>query len=300
MALGIWISAIRLRTLPLALAAISVGSSFAFYEGKGDPSILTLTLITSLMLQILSNLANDYGDFEHGIDDKSRVGPERAMQSGRISKKQMLVGIVIATLLAFLFGCLLLIKAFYPDHIGQLFVFLGLGILSILGAYKYTAGKNPYGYRAFGDLAVFIFFGIIGVFGSYWIFTKSFNIYVLLSAFGFGLLIVSVLNLNNMRDLEADKAAGKRTLAVVLGIKQAMIYQSFLISAGALGVIISYMGFLPIKVGLGSIIIAFILFRLLNSIVKKEGVALDQYLSKVAVITLILSLLPWFSIIMDL
>ena len=133
------------------------GSSFAYAQGTFSVTILSLALSTAILLQILSNLANDYGDFQHGADDDSRVGPERAMQSGKISKSQMLLGILIVAKASFLFGCWLLIEAFYPEQLGQLLFFLGLGIFSIIGAYKYTAGKNPYGYKAYGDLAVFIF-----------------------------------------------------------------------------------------------------------------------------------------------
>jgi 1,4-dihydroxy-2-naphthoate polyprenyltransferase len=294
-----WISAIRLRTLPLSASSILAGSAFAFQQGKGDPSILTLTLITAFLLQILSNLANDYGDFRQGTDDESRVGPERVMQSGRLEIRAMKTGIALTAFLAFVVGCILLYNAFFPDHISQLLIFLGLGILSIIGAYKYTVGKNPYGYRAFGDLAVFVFFGLIGVFGTYWLYSKEFQILVLLAAMGFGFLITSVLNLNNLRDLEADKGAGKRTLAVILGMGPAKNYQ-FLLFIGGVGLIsYSYLNAFGQKLGLASIFIGLLFAPIMILIFKKDGKDLDPYLKWVALITLMLSILPWFGLVLN-
>ncbi len=288
-----WISAIRLRTLPLAAASILAGSFFAANGGNLDPTVFVLSLLTAFLLQILSNLANDYGDFSHGVDDGTRVGPQRAVQSGAISARSMFLAVLFTGSLSFASGLSLLYFAFYPDYLFELLIFLGLGIGSIIGAYRYTAGKNPYGYRAFGDLAVFVFFGLIGILGSYWLHAKAFSLDTLCAALGFGFLIVSVLNLNNLRDLEADKAAGKRTLAVILGPKRARSYQAFLFGLGVFLVSLSYLMAIGWSYALGAILIGMTFFRIMFRISTLQGAELDPYLKQVALSTLFLSVLPW-------
>ncbi len=157
-----WLSAIRLRTLPLALASIGMGSFLAASLGQFSLKICVLCSLTTILLQILSNIANDYGDSIHGADSLERQGPKRAVQSGQISAKHMLQAIIVLAVLAFCTGIYLLYEALQDASRQTIFFFLGLGILSIMAAITYTAGKKPYGYMGLGDISVFIFFGLVG------------------------------------------------------------------------------------------------------------------------------------------
>lgn len=220
-----WLGAARLRTLPLAASSIITGSALGWHDSNNPWSIFILALLTCIVLQILSNFANDYGDYEKGTDNASRVGPTRALQSGNINKKQMKNAIVITSLLALIVGIALLLASF--QNSGKILIalmFFLLGIVSIGAAYKYTAGKNPYGYRGLGDLAVFLFFGIIGVAGTFYLHTLKWNPSILLPASAIGLFSTAVLNLNNMRDHVNDKASGKITTVVRLGFDKAKWY----------------------------------------------------------------------------
>lgn len=223
-----WISALRLRTLPLALATVGTGTFLAIQHQKFDWNIFAWAVLTTVLLQVLSNLANDYGDSQHGADSEHRVGPERAVQSGIISSSEMRVGIIVLVLLSLLSGIMLLNVAFGLGS-KQFFIFLGIGILSIIAAYTYTAGKRPYGYAGLGDLMVLIFFGLVGVGGSYYLFDSVVEISILLPALAIGLLATGVLNINNMRDLESDELAGKITIPVRLGFTKAKSYHYVLL-----------------------------------------------------------------------
>ena len=223
-----WISALRLRTLPLALSTVGMGSFMAIEHQVFDKTILGWAVLTTVLLQILSNLANDYGDFQNGADSALRVGPERAVQSGLISSGEMKIAILIFVLLSLISGVKLLEVAFGLGSI-DFYVFLGFGILSIIAAYTYTAGKRPYGYAGLGDIMVLIFFGLLGVAGSYYLFSKSITIDILLPSVALGFLATGVLNINNMRDVEADKNAGKNTIPVRYGRKNALGYHWFLL-----------------------------------------------------------------------
>jgi 1,4-dihydroxy-2-naphthoate octaprenyltransferase len=220
-----WIKAARLRTLPLALSSILMGAALAFINSfhVSFQSIL-LAILTTLLLQILSNFANDYGDGIKG-SDKNRSNGDRMVQSGKISSRQMLITIIITSFLTFTVGSILLFKVFGIQKLIYLSVFMTIGVLAIIAAIKYTVGKNAYGYNGFGDVFVFIFFGVVGVVGSYFLFAKSFSIITVSGAFFTGLLSCGVLNMNNMRDYENDKTSNKNTLVVVIGLKYARIYQ---------------------------------------------------------------------------
>ncbi len=222
--LKVWISALRLRTLPLASASIILGSLLAAAEGKLDIVIAVLCLVTAILLQILSNLANDYGDAIHGADNEQRRGPRRATQSGDIPADKMKQAIWLFAVLSFAAGCLLIRN----DSL----LFLLLGILAIVAAITYTAGPRPYGYVGLGDLFVFVFFGLVGVLGSYFLQAHSFNPVLLLPAASCGFLSVAVLNINNIRDIESDRSAGKITIPVRLGRERAIIYHWSLLGAG--------------------------------------------------------------------
>ena len=227
-----WIHAFRLRTLPLSLSGIILGTFLAASAGFFKTDIFILAISTTLFLQILSNLANDYGDFINGADNENRVGPQRAVQSGVISPREMKNMIIIFVILSFISGLALLFSAFQFQHIAKILFFLVLGIAAIIAALKYTAGKNPYGYKGLGDIFVFLFFGWVAVAGSYFLFSQQFEALILLPASAIGMFSTGVLNVNNMRDRETDKKVGKITIPVRLGEQNAKTYHLFLI-AGA-------------------------------------------------------------------
>ena len=234
-----WIHAMRLRTLPLAASCILTGAAAAKAEGFSNNLILTLTLCTTFLLQILSNFANDYGDFSHGVDNDNRIGPQRAMQSGAITEQQMKRALVLTTVITLVTGICLLWYVFSPQ--GQFIralLMLLLGLFAIAAAIKYTVGKNPYGYRGLGDLFVFIFFGPIGVMGTFFLLTSDINAFILLPACTIGFFSTAVLNLNNLRDHENDRATGKRTLIVQMGFINGKIYQSVLVALGTISLIV--------------------------------------------------------------
>ncbi|NOQ70503.1 MAG: 1,4-dihydroxy-2-naphthoate octaprenyltransferase [Crocinitomix sp.] len=228
---GAWISAMRLRTLPLSFSVILMGSALAYSAQHAtyppyQYSWLTfsLILITTLLLQILSNLANDYGDAKKGADNEGRIGPVRAIQSGIISPQEMFKGIVITSLLALISGIWLLLEAFDYNLNGTFILFIVLGLASIAAAIKYTVGKRAYGYSGLGDLFVFMFFGLVGVLGTFYLQTKMLAWPALFPAITMGCLSVAVLNLNNMRDRENDQKVGKNTLVVKFGFAWSKSY----------------------------------------------------------------------------
>jgi 1,4-dihydroxy-2-naphthoate polyprenyltransferase len=224
-----WLSAARLRTLPLAFSGIIMAAFLAKSKGMFSWAIFLWTLLTTVLLQVLSNFANDYGDTQNGADQAGRVGPMRAVQSGAISPQQMLKGIYSIGFLALLSGLVLLYVSFDGFFNKYFFGFLGIGILAIIAAYTYTAGSKPYGYAGLGDVSVFLFFGIVGVLGTQFLFTKTINLLDVLPAVASGLLATGVLNINNIRDIESDKKAGKITIPVRLGRFKALRYHLVLI-----------------------------------------------------------------------
>ena len=190
-----WVSAARLRTLPLSISGIIVGSAIAIQEGFFNIVIFSLALGTTLGLQILSNFANDYGDGIKGTDNDERVGPARAIQSGLITHKEMKQGIVVTAFATLLLAILLIYSSFGKENAGYALLFFILGLAAIAAAIKYTVGNNAYGYRGLGDVFVFVFFGIVAVFGSYFLYSLKFSWEVLLPAFAIGFLSSAVLNL---------------------------------------------------------------------------------------------------------
>jgi 1,4-dihydroxy-2-naphthoate octaprenyltransferase len=222
--IAVWIDAMRPRTLPLATASIIMGSALAASRPPFSWSVTLLAITTAILLQILSNLANDYGDSQHGADSTVREGPQRAVQTGAISSKGMLLAMLITALLSTVSGLALLWVAFGQQAGQYFFVFVILGATAILAALGYTAGIRPYGYAGLGDLAVLIFFGWVAVMGSYFLNTKRLDWDILLPATSCGLLAVAVLNINNIRDRNSDKLAGKNTIPVRLGLQAARLY----------------------------------------------------------------------------
>ena len=229
-----WIHAFRLRTLPLALSNTIIGSCLAAADDRFRWSIFGLAALTTVLLQIMSNMANDYGDFVNGKDTAERIGPKRMVQSGEITPKTMLRGIIAIGLLCAVSGVALIIIGTAGIPVTNMLLFGFLGLAAIAAAIKYTVGKNPYGYRGLGDLFVFIFFGLVGVIGTYFLHTQFFRWDILLPASAIGMLSTGVLNMNNMRDYEADKNAGKKTIVVAMGVKKAAYYHLFLVGGAAL------------------------------------------------------------------
>ncbi len=226
-----WLESLRPRTLPLAFASIVVGASLAWWQSVFDPAVTLLALLTAGLLQILSNLANDYGDAEKGSDKPGRIGPLRGMQKGVITQQQMKVALIITVVLICLSGLALVSVACHSltDVLG----FLLLGLLSIIAAITYTVGTRPYGYMGLGDISVLIFFGWLSVVGSWYLQSHSLTFSVFLPATASGLLATAVLNINNLRDIDSDRENGKNTLAVRLGPVLARRYHAGLL-AGAL------------------------------------------------------------------
>jgi 1,4-dihydroxy-2-naphthoate octaprenyltransferase len=233
-----YIEAARLRTLPLSVSGIIVGSFIAASQNSFNWLICLLALLTTIGFQIISNFANDYGDGIKGTDNEHRIGPKRAIQSGVISPKQMLKAIIISIIITFLIAVSLIYVSFGKKDFLNASVFFILGILSIIAAVKYTVGNKAYGYSGFGDLFVFLFFGLLSVCGSYYLYTKQLNIKVFLPAFSIGFLSVGVLNLNNMRDRESDIKSKKNTLVVKIGGKRAKYYHFSLLIASFLSALL--------------------------------------------------------------
>ncbi len=228
--IGVWIKAFRLRTLPLALSSTILGSLLAFADKKFSWIIFLLAICTTLFLQVLSNLANDYGDALHGADNEKRLGPQRVTQSGLVARSQMFTMIVIFVVLSLISGSLLIISGLHDAGLIKIVCFFILGISAIAAAIKYTVGKNPYGYVGLGDIFVFIYFGLAGVAGTYYLHVGTFDPWILLPAASIGMLSSCVLNLNNMRDVESDSLTGKRTLVVRIGKKSAKAYHVALLT----------------------------------------------------------------------
>mgnify|MGYP000187403502 FL=1 len=297
-----WIKAARLRTLPLSISGIIMGSFIARWKllqngETWDFTIFALALLVTLLYQVLSNYANDYGDGVKGTD-KNRIGEaeQRAVASGKISASQMRNAVILFALLSLVTTFYLLYKAFFPNFINEFYTFIGLGVACILAAIGYTVGKKPYGYLGLGDIMVFIFFGLVSVCGSYFLFTKSFDWDILLPASAIGLLSAAVLNLNNMRDIENDEKSGKKTLALRLGFKNAMIYEMIILVLPPILVLMYMMINHLQEQGKYYAFIFFVTVFPLMSLRRKimavkEPKELDPFLKQVAMITFVMSIL---------
>lgn len=297
-----WIQAARLRTLPLSMSGIIMGSFLAKWrlsEQKHvwDWKIFALAMLVTLLYQILSNYANDYGDGVRGTDKiRMQEAEQRAVASGKISATQMKTAVISVAVLALIATLALLYISFAPDFGKEFFIFIGLGIASILAAIAYTVGKKPYGYMGLGDIFVFIFFGLVGVCGSYFLFTKTFHWDTLLPAAAIGLMSVAVLNLNNMRDMESDRIAGKKSLALRLGFRNAMFYQIIILQFPLILILI----FLGVNNFIAEqnyyvFIVMILLFPMAKMrrkiLTVKEPRELDPFLRQVGLMTLMMAIL---------
>ena len=290
-----WIQAARLRTLPLSVSGIIVGSAYAYYQGFSDWKIVVLALLTTLGLQVLSNYANDYGDGVKGTD-ANRIGEKRLVAAGVITAEQMKKAVIITAILTFIIALLLIYVAFGKENFALSLIFILLGIGSIGAAIKYTVGKSAYGYSGFGDLFVFIFFGLVSVVGSNFLFTHFIDWKLFLPAISIGLLSVAVLNLNNMRDIENDKIAGKNTLVVKMGLENAKKYHEFLILTPFVLMILFS---LVIKLSFYAMILVFFILAVHLKTIKKSNKYedFDPELKKVALSTFALSILFWLTLV---
>ncbi|MES2746791.1 MAG: 1,4-dihydroxy-2-naphthoate octaprenyltransferase [Bacteroidota bacterium] len=287
-----WIQAARVRTLPLSVSGILVGSFYAMSQAMFNWKIVIFALLTTLGLQILSNFANDYGDGMKGTDNEDRIGPKRAIQSGLISPQAMKRAMIVMSVITLFFAISLIYFSFKDQYLYYSLAFLFLGILAIASAIRYTVGKNPYGYRGYGDVFVFIFFGLVSTFGIYFMFSKAFDGLLMLPATAIGFLSVGVLNLNNMRDEESDTKANKNTLVVKMGGAWAKKYHFFLvISAMVLVLLFAYLN----RFNFDQYIFIVAYFPLASHLMtvykNKNPKLLDPELKKLAISTFILSIL---------
>ena len=299
--ISIWIEAARLRTLPLAVSSIITGSALARFDGAFHWRILMLALLTAVFLQILSNLANDYGDAVKGTDNAGRIGPSRAVQSGAITPAQMRKGIAFTAFAAIFTGTWLIREGLSGLPLKDYIVFLFLGLASVIAALTYTLGKKPYGYSGLGDIAVFLFFGLIGVFGTYFLHRHELSWGAALMAAVIGLFSMGVLNLNNMRDMENDQRCGKITIAAKLGLARAKAYHSFLIISGLLGAAV----FTALNYKSDGQLAIFLIFpifiRDINAVSRiKDHRELDPFLKKLALSTFIFSVLFGIGLVLPL
>jgi 1,4-dihydroxy-2-naphthoate octaprenyltransferase len=287
-----WIEAARPRTLPLAIASILLGNFLAYAAGKFSFLTAILAILTTLLLQILSNFANDLGDSKNGVDNKNRKVALRAVQTGKISPSEMKNAVIITASLSFISGISLLYFALQYANPQTIIAFIMLGLLAILAAIAYTVGKKPYGYIGLGDLSVFLFFGWVGTFGTYYLQTEILNYYILIPASGCGFLSVAVLNLNNLRDIENDRKTGKNSIPVRIGKIYGFYYQKTIMLLGVCTFIIylMYQG-KPIQLSQNIIIMAgwYPLVQIIKQLNSKMTPAqIDPYLKKTALSTLFL------------
>ncbi len=287
----VFIKAARLRTLPLSLSGIIVGTGLAASIGLFDLKIFIFALLTTIGFQVLSNFANDYGDGIKGTDN-NRVGEQRLVGSGVITARQMKQAVIITTLLTLTVALLLIYFSFGKENFTYSIFFFVLGILAIAAAIKYTVGKSAYGYSGFGDLFVFIFFGLVSVVGSYFLYTKELEWTTFFPAISIGMLSVGVLNLNNMRDRENDAKVGKKTLVVKIGDEFAKYYHYYLLISAILFSIL----YTIIKIKLVTnliFIIAFIPigFHLVRVYRNEDPKELDPELKKLALSTFLFAIL---------
>ena len=296
-----WIEAARLRTLPLSVSGIIVGSMYALANPTDDVltptevfnwKLFAFAILTTLGLQILSNFANDYGDGIKGTDNEDRVGPKRTIQSGVITPQAMKSAIILTSGLTLFSAIYLIYLAFGAHNLGYSLFYLILGIAAIASAIRYTVGNSAYGYRGFGDVFVFVFFGLVSTLGVNFLYSKQLDAILILPATAIGFLSVAVLNLNNMRDEASDRKSGKNTLVVKMGIENAKKYHYFLI-VGAMVLVLIFALLSHFHFDQYLFLIAYLpLVKHLITVRKNQNnKLLDPELKKVALSTFALSVL---------
>jgi 1,4-dihydroxy-2-naphthoate octaprenyltransferase len=293
-----WMEAVRLRTLPLSVSGILVGSAAAFYTGKGSWLVLLLALVTTISYQILSNLANDLGDGLKGTDNANRIGPARSIQQGTITVAQMKRGIALFVFISVIFSGLLIYfgTRLMPWNTGVFYIVLASAC--IVAAITYTVGQMAYGYIGLGDPMVLLFFGIVTVCGVYPLHTGELDLQLFLPASGIGLLSTAVLNLNNMRDYNNDKQMGKRTLVVMMGQDFAKLYHAFLLLAGISCLVIWTVSLKIDWIVISYLPLAVLLFHLRKVMGVKQAKAYDPELKVVALSVFATSLLLFLLLVL--
>jgi len=294
--LSAWINAARLRTLPLSVSGVLVGTALANFYGEGNNFVFILALLTAIGFQITSNFANDYGDGVKGTDNEERIGPKRALQSGILTRKELKRGIIISIIINILLVFAVVYLSFGLENIEYFFLFMALGGLSIWAAIKYTIGSSAYGYRGFGDVFVFIFFGLLAVLGSMFLYTNNITFMSILPAISIGVLSTGVLNLNNLRDHDSDKNANKNTLVVQMGYTNGIKYHTILLLVGLLSIMAFIILNFRCYVQLMPLVVFFpILFHLKRVYRTEKPTLLDPELKKLAVSIFLLAMLFYIS-----
>ena len=281
----------RLRTLPLSLSGIILGSAAAFHNSYWDTLVFMLAMGTTISFQVLSNFANDLGDSQKGTDNSYRIGPMRSVQSGEISKSTMKKAVILTSVISFILAGLLIYFASKNMSISTIWFYIVLSILSVFAAISYTVGKKAYGYHGLGDLMVLFFFGGVSVLGVYSLYAPEFLLENILLAVFVGLLSVAVLNLNNMRDYINDKASGKNTLVVKMGPNMAKIYHSFLILFGLGALIMYFLNTSNNDLFFSLFPALFLMLHLKKVLATKKAKEFDPELKKVALLTFSISVL---------
>jgi 1,4-dihydroxy-2-naphthoate octaprenyltransferase len=227
--------AARLRTLPAAVAPVLVGTALAGHDGEFDPLAFVAALLGALFIQVGTNLSNDYSDARRGADTEDRLGPVRVTAGGLVPPRQVLIATYVTFGLAVLCGIYLIVVAGW--------VLLAIGAASILAGVLYTGGPRPYGYAGLGELFVFLFFGIVAVTGSYYVQTQELVWEAFAASVPVGCIATAILVVNNVRDLETDRRAGKRTLAVRMGRARTRVFYAALL-------VVAYLALVPLALGL--------------------------------------------------
>lgn len=294
-----YVESMRLRTLPLAVAGIIMGGILAAKAHYWSLEIFLWALLTAVFLQILSNVANELGDLQKGTDNEYRLGPIRSVQRGKLTQRNLLNMLFLFVGLSIIAGLGLVWTAFESFfYVPSVLVFF-LGGTAIVAAIKYTYGKKSYGYMGLGDLFVFLFFGVVSVSGTYFLMTKSLACKVLLPASAIGCLSSALLNLNNMRDIVNDTDFQKKTLVVRMGLANAKKYHGVLIlsafvfmSVYALLSCVGFYGYLYL------LTLPFFIVHL-NYILKNEGKDLDKHMKVISLFTIAFSLLSGVGLLTD-
>ena len=289
-----YITSFRLRTLPLSLSGVLLGSLLAASDGYFKTTTFVWAMLTTVALQILSNLANEVGDLTKGTDNEHRLGPIRSAQSGALSMREMVQAMIVFGVIAIITGSLLIYEAF-RDLLNWKSISLFIaGGASIVAAVKYTVGKSAYGYRGLGDLFVFIFFGVVSVMGSYFAMSGVLPWICVLPAVAIGFLSSGVLNMNNIRDIENDSVCGKRTIPVILGIQGAKIYHFVITLLAVICLVLYSMLHSAGWTGYLFLLTLPLLVMHLKSVYRGEGRALDSQLKFLSITTLLIALLLGF------
>ena len=294
-----WLEAFRLRTIPLSISGICMGSFLAFNSGYSDYLLFSVALLTTILFQILSNLANDLGDSLKGTDNENRIGPKRTVQAGKISVYQMKIAVMLTSVLSLFSASLLIYLAKENMSSKMIISYLTLACFCIIAAITYTVGKKAYGYHGLGDLMVFLFFGLVGVMGSNTLYTKEIDWLLFLPATSIGCLSTAVLNLNNMRDIENDAASNKNTLVVKLGLDRAKIYHVSLLVTALLTLISFSLLMQDYWIILGCL--PFIMLFKHGKFVLSNNIPgnFDPELKKVAITTFLVSLLTGLGLLIE-